>query len=753
MNKYLRYLMLGCAILSGAVMGACSEGDEQVDKPLPEPEPETPSLIVSPASFAEVAADGTTLRATVKSNRDVEVASSAEWCSAQLLDDKQTENLEITILPNPEQESRSATVTVSAAECRTVEILIKQQEREEGAFLTVSPDEFELIPVEGATLKATVTTNRSGVKVACDAEWCEVSYNPVVTTENLTLVVAPNSGVSRTATLTVSANECEPVEITLAQDERLDDTCELIAFSIQKENNPSLTKSIDFNFNTKTSTLDAMYLKWIEGTSPEMMIPTITFEGAQALVGGQEVISGETAISFAEDLTLEIVAQNGDRKSYTVSLNCPQINRELPVLHMQPSALITGKEYYVPTSIELYDKTASSTGDGWWNTAENGKTIEMRGRGNSTWGLPKKPFRMKFPEKFSPIGLTHAKAKSWVLLAQDMDKSLIRTHIAFEYSRLLYNAAEGYHDPSAVLFTASSKFVNVYYTGDYYYSDTGRTVRLEGEYLGVYQMSDQMERADGRIAVDKLDDTSSTDDISGGYIVETDIHEGDHYSPLKRIKMTYKYPKDDECKPEQYEYITDFIGKAEQALYAENYKDPQNGWRKWFDEKTLADFIIIKELAGDLDGYTSTYMYKRRNIDKFFFGPIWDCDKGWNNDRRVPHSQYQPLTSLMIYAGFWMPSYVENDWFWRFWSDETFRAFVAERWAARRDELIAITNSELDRMSAAMEKAVEANFTVWPFYYQYSDEANMPARTYAEEIERIRTLTADRAKLLDRLFK
>ena len=390
--------------------------------------------------------------------------------------------------------------------------------------------------------------------------------------------------------------------------------------------------------------------------------------------------------------------------------------------------------------------------EGWWNTDENGKTIEMRGRGNSTWGLPKKPFRMKFPEKFSPIGLDHAKAKSWVLLSQDMDKSLIRTHIAFEYSRLLFNAAEGYHDPKAVLFTAASKYVNLYYTGDYYYSDSGRTEHLEGEYMGVYQMSDQVERAEGRIAVDKLDDKSSSDDISGGYIVETDIHEGNFYSAVKGIKMTYKYPKDDECKPEQYAYISDFIGKAEQALYASNYKDPQNGWRKWFDEKTLADFIIIKELAGDLDGYTSTYLYKRRGVDKFFFGPIWDCDKGWNNDKRVPHSQYRPLLNLMIHAGFWMPPYVENDWFWRFWSDETFRAFVRERWAARRDELIALTNRELDRMSAAMTKAVEANFTVWPFYYQYSNEANMPARTYAEEIERIRTLTAERALMLDKLF-
>ena len=49
-------------------------------------------------------------------------------------------------------------------------------------------------------------------------------------------------------------------------------------------------------------------------------------------------------------------------------------------------------------------------------------------------------------------------------------------------------------------------------------------------------------------------------------------------------------------------------------------------------------------------------------------------------------------------------------------------------------------------------KAIEANFTVWPFYYQASEEAKMPAATYEEELERISGLTERRAALLDRLF-
>lgn len=210
--------------------------------------------------------------------------------------------------------------------------------------------------------------------------------------------------------------------------------------------------------------------------------------------------------------------------------------------------------------------------------------------------------------------------------------------------------------------------------------------------------------------------------------------------------------EDDDFDQSQYDYITNFLNQAEAALYATDYKDPVNGWRKYLDEKTLADFIIVKEFLGDLDGYTSTYMYKRRGYDKIFFGPIWDCDKGWNNDKRVPHPQFHPLQSLMILAGFRMPPFVNNDWFHRLWTDETFRAFVAQRWAAKKEELKTVTEKVLTEVPRDMAKAIEANFKVWPFYYQYSSEANMPAKDYPAEIERIGALSAEREKLLDILF-
>lgn len=635
--------------------------------------------------------------------------------------------------------------------------IVPEQEEPEPAKPELRLDAQPLtVGVKGKSFIFELYCNRD-VTIESSADWCgyslmhDAAVNPA---GSLKIIVEENKSADvRTATVTVSAEECEAVTIDVTQDHRtLATDKEMTSFSLKKSKNSGLANDITFKYDDQTRTFSAMYLKWIDADEPEMLVPEFETDGVTVMVYGEEIVSGKTKVSFTEDFTITVVAEDGSTADYNITFNCPQINTELPVLHMKPDYLISSKDNYVDTYIQLYDKTPESTGEGWWDSAEKGK-IEMRGRGNSTWGLPKKPFRMKFTEKFSPIGLNHAKEKSWVILAQDMDKSLLRTHLAFEYSRILFNAADNYHHEKAVLFTPCSRFINVYLTGDYYDSSTGRTRYMDGEYLGVYQMSDQVQRADGRIAVDKLkaSDGDDPEKITGGYVIEADLHEGNHYTS-KGIKLTYKYPEDDDFDQAQYDYITDFINKAEAALYGSNYKDPENGWRKYFDEKTLADFIIVKEFVGDLDGYTSTYMYKRRGYDKLFFGPIWDCDKGWNNDKRVPHWEYQPLESLMIYAGFWMPPYVNNDWFHRLWTDETFRAFVAKRWADKKEELKAVTSKVLAEVPADMAKAIEANFEVWPFYYQYSGEANMPARTYPEEIQRIRDLSARREALLDRLF-
>lgn len=625
-----------------------------------------------------------------------------------------------------------------------------EDSKESLPFLEVSQTSVQAQPAGGELVIPFKASRKVTVTVA--EAWCSyrVQHRAGLADDGtLTLNIEQNNTKDeRIAKVNLSAEDCPDVVMEVSQKSALKG---LLSLKLPKSLN-QMKEDVEFVYDVAEGIYKAMCLKWIAKSEPEMLIPEFEATG-KVFVGSQEVVSGKTAISFADDFVITVKADDGTSLDYNVVLNCPQINRELPVLHFRPDKLINSKDNYVDTYIELYDKTPDSSGEGWWDSAEKGK-IEMRGRGNSTWVLPKKPFRMKFSEKFSPIGLNHAKEKSWTLLAQDMDKSLLRTHLAFEYSRALFDLQEGYHDSKAILFTPASQYINVYLTGDYYDSSTGKTRYMDGEYLGLYQMSDQLERATGRVAVEKLEeaDGDNPDKITGGYLIEADLHEGNHPTAMKKIRFSYKYPKDDDFHQSQYDYISDFLNKAEQALYGPDFKDPQKGWRKYFDEKTLADFVIIKEFVGDMDGYTSIYAYKRRGHDKLFFGPIWDCDKGWDNDRRVPHSQYHPLASLMIHAGFWMPSNVQDDWFQHLWTDETFRAFVAKRWEDKKEELKALTDRVLREVPVDMPKAIEANFTVWPFYYQYSSEAKMLAQTYELELQRIRDMSAAREALLDNLF-
>ena len=609
-----------------------------------------------------------------------------------------------------------------------------------GAELVLETEEF-LAPLEGGVFKFDFrSTRKVSLSLTPEQDWCKAMLSSAEEEYSFVLIVnvaAHELNEDRSVTIVLSAPECESRSLVIRQERVKASTNSLTSFVLKAAPN-NLSNDLVFSYDNATKSFSAKYLKWIDKAQPHMLIPEFVTDGETVLVDGRPVVSGQTAISFADDFDLVVRAENGDENICRVSFNCPQINTELPVVRVHiPLPGITSKKIYTKTKFDIY---RPGSDEGRWSATD--AEIEIRGRGNSTWGLPKKPYRIKFPEKFSPIGLNHAKAKSWVLLAHDMDKSLLRNHIAFEFSRILFNSAEGYHDKAALMFTPCSQMVNVY-SGDSYY--------------GVYQMSDQMEVAKGRINLDKLvaADGSDPNKISGGHLIETNIHHDEGYpvsfTSSRGIYMDHKYPKDDNMDISQYKYMEDFIRKAEAVLYSSNFTDPTVGWRKLFDEKTLADYIIVKEFAGDMDGYTSTYFYKRRGVDKIFFGPIWDLDKGWNNDRRTPHGD--TLTQLMIFGGFYMPPYINPDWFHRFWQDAEFRKFVGARWAAKKDELKAKVLSELEQKPQQMRKAIEANFSVWPFYYQYSGEANMPAKTYELEIERMKQFTEQRANLLDRKFQ
>ncbi|GAB6012518.1 CotH kinase family protein [Viscerimonas tarda] len=282
-------------------------------------------------------------------------------------------------------------------------------------------------------------------------------------------------------------------------------------------------------------------------------------------------------------------------------------------------------------------------------TEEVDMVTEIRGRGNSTWSASKKPYRIKLDKKHNLLN-NKAKAKSWVLLANDFDKALIRNAVAFKISELL-----GFE------FSPSSRFVDLV---------------LNGTYRGNYQLTDQMQVHKNRVPVEEIETAGVTalPDITGGYLIEVDGFAGSPdwwYRTNKGMPITIHSPDADVINVTQYNYIKDFTQKFETALFASNFSDPENGFRKYVDEKSLVDWYIGCELTGNPDSFWSTYMYKYRNVDKFYFGPLWDFDIAFNNDSRLGDATYKLMRDH---------AHDPKTWIKQLWKDPWFKRAVNDRW-------------------------------------------------------------------------
>ena len=509
----------------------------------------------------------------------------------------------------------------------------------------------------------------------------------------------------------------------------------MVSFSIERANNPSLPNSIPFTIDETNHTITGSMLYWINSTQPERLVATYTINGASVKVSGVTQTSGSTVNSFKNPLTYTIRSASGSEQGYTVRLICPQVNATLPVLRFDVTGTIVKDNQnepdgYTKGKLEIYGNGIT---EGLWNQSMD--DIGIRLRGNSTAGLPKKPYRLKFPQDYSPLGLNHTRANSWVLLANDADKTLLRNAVAFEISRTLFTTPSASFDPNSVPFTPATLHVDLY---------------LNGRYDGVYHFTDQIEKEDGRVEVEGLHAIDGSDPalISGGYVLEVD---GFYYQePAARwfqtprgIPITLKYPTDDDIDIAQKNYIANHVSNAEDVLFGSNYTNPTTGWRKYFDEASLIDYYIISEFCGNSDAWWSTNLYKRRNNDKIYFGPVWDFDIAFDNDNRITAA----TTSLMLTA-----AHEKRLWFTRFLSDANLKRAVKNRWNAMKTQL---KTNALDCITADTEHfywSRVANFIRWDITDQRLSHGKAAPANYDAGVTQLRNYINARYSYLDGQF-
>lgn len=380
------------------------------------------------------------------------------------------------------------------------------------------------------------------------------------------------------------------------------------------------------------------------------------------------------------------------------------------VINTENSQEITSKEEEITSTVYII------SGDGTELLCD--QETGVRGRGNASWNFPKKPYRLKFSSKTSPLGAP-AKAKKWTLINNYGDKTLMRNILAFETSRHV-----------GLSYTPFCRPVDVI---------------LNGEYRGCYQLCDQIEAAEGRV------------EAKDGYLVEIDAYangEASYFYSSKGTPVTIKHPDEEDITTAQKNFITDYFNTMESAVFSQNFTDVEEGYRKYLDIESFLRYFIVGEFAGNTDTYWSVYMYKDNNTGKLYSGPIWDYDLAFENDNRT-----YPINDIgdFIYAtkGSAASNSVRDMVSRIIKNDPQARERLIEIWdeVCKENLTEATLISYVDQTAKLLDESQELNFKRWPILDQTVHQNYVARGSYEAEVEAVKTYIRQRIKTLGDLIR
>ena len=214
-------------------------------------------------------------------------------------------------------------------------------------------------------------------------------------------------------------------------------------------------------------------------------------------------------------------------------------------------------------------------------TTLNGK---IRGRGHSTWGQPKNPYKVQFTNdaSFAQISdvLGMKKQRNWALLADYFDRSLMRNKLVFSLGNSSVFA-------DGIKWTPSGQHVEVY---------------LNDAYVGVYLLTEDIRIDPARLDIKKMSSSAAVNDLDGGYIVEVDVrldcfNDGvinlQHRTP-KGVLVCEDTPDEGSITQNQLAYIMNLLDSVEQDLFGPKKMDQIN-------PVSFADWYLIQELFRNND--------------------------------------------------------------------------------------------------------------------------------------------------------
>lgn len=284
-------------------------------------------------------------------------------------------------------------------------------------------------------------------------------------------------------------------------------------------------------------------------------------------------------------------------------------------------------------------------------SADEPLPLEIKARGNYTrTAFAKKPFKLKLGKKQNLLNMNinGEKSKHWAILAHaDDSKGYLRNFTGFALAERIGLPWTPRQQPVEVI--------------------------INGDYRGLYFLTESIRAAEGRVPIEELDDLEEDRTlISGGYIVELDNYDEDESAQIQMeekgqsnqykdvLRITFDTPEEysdlqRRFVNDQFTAMNDLIGENSDEMWS------------YLDIDDLARYYIVVEIISHVESFHgSTYLFRDRGEgQKWHFSPLWDCGNGFNGSTSAFLYDCDP------YGNTWIPSLRLND---------TFNAKVKETW-------------------------------------------------------------------------
>ncbi len=371
----------------------------------------------------------------------------------------------------------------------------------------------------------------------------------------------------------------------------------------------------------------------------------------------------------------------------------------LPVIDVQTEDMlpVVSKESYLGAEITVFESEAMKD-----TTLSHAG--EIRGRGNTTWGFPKKPYRIKFSEKVSLFGLEPA--KNWVLLANYLDPTLIMNTVAFELGKRF-----------GLPFTHHAVHVELV---------------LNGVHQGSYVLTEHKQVGKGRLDIDEEE----------GFFIEFDTYfdeEPKFRTEVYDLPAMIKSPENrGNGYSEGYAFVRDAVGRLETLLYNDGNAAPDPEYRALVDLQSFVDFIMIHEITknGEIGHPKSTHMYMDSD-SIIHMGPLWDFDWAYGIGSAGDGYFFGPRVASDKHA-----------FFRRFFDDPVFVSLYQNTWNSMKPE---IDDMESFIATKGVELGVsrQLDASIWRGSANFANMLTGDTLDFAQEITRMQTWWRDRMDYLD----